>query len=144
VELYLHSQYAFIAWCSVKAQGQLYLFYFYLIKSVRAQKFVSLVNVVMANSFLKTLFLVRSLTTLNFVTTIPLMATLRKEKCIDRSLDRQKIFDLKNDNHLHCVKILVDQVIISSLPKKKIATFRRLVCLLQAGTRVTALWGHIG
>jgi hypothetical protein len=24
VELYLHSQYAFMVWCSVKAQGQLY------------------------------------------------------------------------------------------------------------------------
>jgi hypothetical protein len=30
VELYLHSQYAFIAWCSVKALRQLYLFYLYL------------------------------------------------------------------------------------------------------------------
>jgi hypothetical protein len=29
VELFLHPHYAFIAWCSVKAQGQLYL-YFYL------------------------------------------------------------------------------------------------------------------
>jgi hypothetical protein len=26
VELYLHPQYAFMAWCSVKAQGQLYLY----------------------------------------------------------------------------------------------------------------------
>jgi hypothetical protein len=26
MELYLHSQYAFMTWCSVKAQGQLYLF----------------------------------------------------------------------------------------------------------------------
>jgi hypothetical protein len=26
VELYLHSQYAVMAWCSVKAQGQLYLY----------------------------------------------------------------------------------------------------------------------
>jgi hypothetical protein len=30
MELYLHPQYAFMAWCSVKAQGQLY-FYFYLL-----------------------------------------------------------------------------------------------------------------
>jgi hypothetical protein len=29
VELYLHSQYAFMAWCSVKAQGQLYLYLVY-------------------------------------------------------------------------------------------------------------------
>jgi hypothetical protein len=26
VEPYLHSQYVFMAWCSVKAQGQLYLY----------------------------------------------------------------------------------------------------------------------
>jgi hypothetical protein len=26
VELYLHSQYAFMAWCSVKAQGELYVY----------------------------------------------------------------------------------------------------------------------
>jgi hypothetical protein len=33
VELYLHSQYAFMAWCSIKAQGQLYftLLYFTLV-----------------------------------------------------------------------------------------------------------------
>jgi hypothetical protein len=27
VELYLHPQYSFMAWCSVKARGQLYLLY---------------------------------------------------------------------------------------------------------------------
>jgi hypothetical protein len=27
VELYLHSQYAFMAWCLVKAQGELYLYF---------------------------------------------------------------------------------------------------------------------
>jgi hypothetical protein len=30
MELYLHSQYAFVAWCLVKTQEQLYLYFYFL------------------------------------------------------------------------------------------------------------------
>jgi hypothetical protein len=40
------SQYAFMAWCSVKAQGQLYLFTFY----IDVNKYIYVPNMVYLNS----------------------------------------------------------------------------------------------